>query len=294
MSHPLSPAPLSPRYRDGALRPGQLRGGGIVPGMDPAALRQAESLRVANQSARGARQVLRPLYTAFTPHTIVPYLIDSANPDTELRLNLLEPDGIDFGLLNGRQRDIIIRLEPVPTAGEIDAYAKKSRFYGNHYLAVNFTWSASNIGPEPAELRIHIDLDDIDYTHSWTSAVTWTNRPTNWDTERATSDDSVVEATIGGGMDVYDDYDTWPTSLVQGETVAPVNTLTSAFSQALEETEEDLPTPWTGRYYATALPMFGWYLTAKSSFRYTQWSASHDHNLNVECKFYGAKFASEI
>lgn len=303
MAHPLSPAPLSPRYRDGALRPGQIGGGGIVPGADILAIRQAEALRAANQAARGDRQVLRPVvYGGSSLHTLTAYLIDSANPDTETKLDASYPDGLAFGkdYDTDRKREIIFKMNPLP-----------ARLYA-YYLALRATIEVVNRGPEAADLTgaLHMRrLDDAD--DKWASLpVTWGNRESWWTTEETLAaplyfNQFFVYHEVGGGYTDYDVYYPYPTSIVPGGKYTYSEELTYAFSQDTLAVSEEKQY-WNNvtfdhdidPYGAQSLPEIGWALKWSFSNRYHVPGEDgfgnpiqiYDQHMDINCKFYGYDF----
>jgi hypothetical protein len=299
MGHPLSPAPLSPRHRDGALRPGQFFGGGVVPGIDTPGLRHAEGLRAAHQAARGGRQVLRPVVgQASSVCSVDAYLIDSANPDTETKLDASYPEGLAFGkdYATDRKTEIIFKLNPLVEHAASHYYV--------HWLALRATIEVVNRGTEAAELngKLHLrELDDI--SDKWaTLPVTWNNRESGWTTEELWSvnpefNELFVNNNVGGGTTGYDEEYPQQTSIVPGGKYTYTEELTYEFAQDLDPLTDETRY-WNSVNFDATLPEIGWALKWSYSQRYYVpgedeggWPIQiNDQFLDINCKFYGYKF----
>jgi hypothetical protein len=278
--HPLSPAPLSPRHRDGALRPGQTCGGGVIPGLDAPGLRHAEGLRAAHQAARGGRQVMRPVVSAYRfPYKVLAYLIDSANPDQERLLGTTEDPGVQFGFSATRQRDIVFLLQP----GVEYAYS-----VGEFLLKVWFTYKTVNNGPQAAALYTRIGLETKS-RQIWTPGpITWNSKPSGCVPYAY----NLINDSAGSNA-----ADTpGPETILPDDEVAPTFTITPAWTQ-------DVPTatyiPWLGYLKDSALPYLdGYFLMSAATSDRLYWTnpygeQTHDSLLTVDCTFYGYEFTTE-
>jgi len=264
-----------------------------VPGGDLLAMRQAEGIRVASQFARGGRSVIRPVAgSSSSPIALDAYLIDSANPDTELRLDTRYPDGLEFGKVydTDRKREIIFKMQPL-------LEASASHYY-TYWLALRATIEVVNRGSQAADLTESLRLKRLtDLTYKWaTLPVTWNNREATWKTEgdsgTSVGDHNFINNTYGGGFTDYDVFAPYPTSIVPGQGATFTEIATYEFNQELS------PLSGEDQYWNcvipieyNTLPKLGFALKWSLSGRQVGWfDGFDDQNMDINCKFYGYKW----